>query len=159
MGRLTVLFGDGHGAFGTQATLHAASPWGVAIGDVNGDGKSDLVTAEGPFNRVSVWRGNGDGTFVSGGTFNTGLDARAVAIGDLNGDGRADVAVTAIGANVVSVLLGNGDGTFAPEGELRGGQISHLPRDRGPERRSPPGCGRDQLRRQHGVGAPERPAA
>ena len=88
------------------------SPWSVAMGDLNGDGKPDLVTTSENAGGVSVLLGNGDGTFRSRVDYATGPDAIAVAIGDLNGDGKPDLVVADQLGPYVSVLLGNGDGTF-----------------------------------------------
>ncbi len=87
----------------------------MAVADVTGDGKLDIVVANYQSNTVSVLLGNGDGTFQPQQTFATGLEPRAVAIGDVNGDGKADVVVANFGSNTVSVLLGNGNGTFAAQ--------------------------------------------
>jgi len=99
----------------------------VAVADVSGDGKPDLVVANECMSSsnctngsVSVLLGNGDGTFQTGVTYNTGgFHADSVAVGDVNGDGKPDLVVTnecasnSCGTNgSVSVLLGNGDGTF-----------------------------------------------
>jgi hypothetical protein len=101
----------------------------VALADLNGDGILDLVVANGNQNgsdlgEVAVFLGNGDGTFQSAATYNTGAyGATSVAVGDVNGDGIPDLAVgndclslpdptCAGGISAVSVLLGNGDGTF-----------------------------------------------
>src|SRR6058998_3356386 len=81
-------------------------PQSVAIGDLNGDGKADLATANCHSNTVSVLVGNGDGSFRAHTDFETGSYPYSVAMGDLNGDGKPDLAV----GN--EVYLGNGDGTF-----------------------------------------------
>lgn len=94
----------------------------VAIADVNGDGKPDLVIAQaGNQWELVVELGNGDGTFqpgiatyaaVSGGPALYGVNW--VEVGDFNGDGKPDVALgSGTGNNgYVTILLGKGDGTF-----------------------------------------------
>ncbi|MEA2238336.1 MAG: hypothetical protein QOC81_3060 [Thermoanaerobaculia bacterium] len=96
------------------AANYAASttPQSVAVGDLNGDGKPDLVTANSGANNVSIELGVGDGTFVPSGTYNTGSAPNAVTVGDFNRDGRLDLATANSGSNDVSILLGNGNGTF-----------------------------------------------
>jgi len=88
----------------------------VALGDVNGDGKLDLVTANEGSNTVTVLLGNGDGTFASaaGSPVAVGSFPYSMTVGDMNGDGKLDVATVNSGSNNVTVLLGNGDGTFMP---------------------------------------------
>jgi len=87
----------------------------VAIGDLNGDGKPDLATANFGFDTlgtVSVLLGMGDGTFGVHTDFPTGDAPYSVAIGDLNRDGKLDLATANFSANTVSVLLGDGAGGF-----------------------------------------------
>jgi FG-GAP-like repeat/FG-GAP repeat len=80
----------------------------------NGDGKVDLAAI---YNgSVSIYPGNGDGTFQAGttvpGTTNAG-SLSALAAADFNGDGILDLAVLSGGSGGQTiVLLGNGDGTF-----------------------------------------------
>jgi hypothetical protein len=81
---------------------------------VNGDGKPDLVIANGGDTTVSVLLGNGDGTFQPRVDYATGSSPLSVIVGDVNGDGKPDL-VTANNNGSVSVLLGNGDGTFQPK--------------------------------------------
>jgi hypothetical protein len=67
------------------------NPYFVAIGDLNADGKPDLVTADWGVSKVSVLLGNGDGTFGAKTDFVTGSGPVSVAIGDLNADGKPDL--------------------------------------------------------------------
>src|SRR5262249_504760 len=90
----------------------------VAIGDLNGDGKLDLALpdyglAPGDAGTVSVFLGNGNGTFGSPTTLTTGTSANSVAIRDLNAARPLDLAVTYAGSNTVAVLLGDGIGSFS----------------------------------------------
>ncbi|MER7810895.1 FG-GAP-like repeat-containing protein [Streptomyces sp900116325] len=93
-------------------------PNSVAVGDFNGDGDLDLVTANTAANTVSVLLSNGAGTFAAKTDYATGTNPRSVAVGDFNGDGRLDlVTANASGTDTVSVLLNNGDGTFGAKAD------------------------------------------
>jgi probable HAF family extracellular repeat protein len=93
-----------------------SGPLNVAIGDLNGDGRLDIVTPNANDNTVSVLLGNGNGTFQPQTTDATGPGPLSVAIGDLNGDGKPDLVVANGNSfSTDSVLLGNGDGTFQPQ--------------------------------------------
>lgn len=91
----------------------------VTLADVNGDGKLDLLVADGG-GTIGVSLGNGDGTFAPAQSYGSGgWETYAIVVGDVNGDGHLDLIATSScvsGENcdhgVVSVLLGNGDGTF-----------------------------------------------
>ncbi|HEV2380406.1 MAG TPA: FG-GAP-like repeat-containing protein [Terriglobia bacterium] len=89
-------------------------PCSVAVADLNGDSKPDLVVANSGSNNVSVLLGNGDGTFQAPANYAAGTAPSSVAIGDFNGDGKLDLVVSNASSDNVSILLGNGDGTFQP---------------------------------------------
>ena len=103
----------------SSATV-GSDPYAVAVADLNGDGRQDIITTNLLGSSVSVLLGRGDGTFASALSSATGPGPDAIAVGDLNGDGKADIIVSntqAIGnpslvGDTVSVLLGKGDGTF-----------------------------------------------
>jgi hypothetical protein len=82
----------------------------IVAGDFNGDGKPDVAIVNAN-NTVSIYLGNGDGTFHAGAKPSTGSGPLAIVAGDFNGDGKLDLAV-ANSDNTVTVLLGNGDGSF-----------------------------------------------
>jgi FG-GAP-like repeat/PASTA domain len=100
----------------------------VAVHDLNGDGKPDLVTANWDANDVSVLLSRGKGTFEQRRDYATGRGPNEVAVGDLNCDSAPDIITTAGSSDqmvtlpsgdvssrtydYVSVLLNRGDGTF-----------------------------------------------
>ena len=100
-----------------------ANPQAAAIGDLDGDGKPDVIVASagdgtGP-GWVSVLLGNGDGTLRTAVNTAVNQSAQGLALGDLDRDGRLDVAVAAYGSNSggadqggLVVLFGKGGGTF-----------------------------------------------
>ena len=92
----------------------------MAAADFNGDGRIDLAVGNLDSATVSIFLGNGDGTFKAHADFQTGLDPNSLVTADFNGDGKPDLAL-ANGSGTVSVLLGNGDGSFQPHVDYAAG--------------------------------------
>src|SRR5438874_1102983 len=91
------------------------NPQAVATADLNGAGRSAVVTADANANTVSILLANANGTLAPAQHFPSGPGGigtrRSVAIGDLNGDGKRDLVTASGGA--ASILMGNGNGAFA----------------------------------------------
>jgi hypothetical protein len=92
-----------------------SSPYYVDVGDLTGDNRLDLVTANPGSASLSVLLGNGDGSFQDPVNYAVGAGNYSLAVGNFTGAGP-DLVTTNFGLNgegrTVSVLLGNGDGTF-----------------------------------------------
>jgi hypothetical protein len=84
----------------------------VAAADFTGNDKLDLAVVNGGSNNISIFLGNGDGTFQTAVNYPAGTNPDSVAVGDFNGDGELDLAVANADSNNVSIFLGKGDGTF-----------------------------------------------
>ena len=135
-----VLLGKGDGTFTSLATPAfpfvrspaSGVPPGVASGDLNNDGKVDLVVGNGA--TIYAWLGKGDGTFTAGNAYTSIGNSGYVTVTDLDGDGNADIYTGLANGGFYSgdfsnaaaayVLMGNGDGTFQGAPALSSGAYS-----------------------------------
>jgi flagellin-like hook-associated protein FlgL len=103
----------GTGSFGARTSFSTGiNPCSVALGDLNGDGLSDIVTGDASSGTASVLLSNGNGTFKARASFVTGGFPESVTLGDLNGDSFRDIVTADWTGNITSILLSNGNGTF-----------------------------------------------
>jgi FG-GAP-like repeat len=119
--RIAVLLGDGTGGFAPGPPLGIGVRHGttrIALADLNGDGRRDLVVANGDSRALSVRLGVGGGRFAAARTVPAGNGPSAVAVADLNRDGRLDLAVGTQHSDAgkyqprLAIMLGNGAGGF-----------------------------------------------
>ncbi|HEX8144959.1 MAG TPA: FG-GAP-like repeat-containing protein, partial [Pyrinomonadaceae bacterium] len=123
----SLLLGDGAGAFappqnffvGIKEYDNTTHPRSVAVGDLNGDGKLDLVVVGGNTTDagwVAILHGDGAGGFGTASNITVGGLSDVVAVADFNGDGKKDIGMAA--GNRVIILIGNGAGIFTRVGDV-----------------------------------------
>jgi hypothetical protein len=132
-GHIIILLGDGQGAFEPSPASPikvGPSVRKVALGDINGDGRLDIIAAEHDNHYLTILNGSGQGVnqrdnqiaSVMNGPIRNPEDGTMgtppphthdVALADVNGDGRLDILATSVSAHGVAVLLNQGQGTFA----------------------------------------------
>jgi len=134
-GGIAVLLGEGDGTFQTPVNITLAGPLvqqstgsaasaALTLGDLNGDGKLDVVTAiqGGLRNQVAVLLGNGNGSFQAPLLATTNTSPPMIAIADMNGDGKPDLVLgDCCGLSEASEMFGNGNGTFQAEVQFPSG--------------------------------------
>ncbi|HEY3862253.1 MAG TPA: VCBS repeat-containing protein [Verrucomicrobiae bacterium] len=118
-GLVTVLTNNGAGAFGSNSAIVLPSePAGLALADMNGDGKADLIVTTNEnlsSGAVLVYANNGNGVFALRNAINLPFSISGLAVGDFNNDGKPDIAVVGLtnmfeGTAFLAVYTNNGAG-------------------------------------------------
>jgi len=135
-GTVRILLGDGDGTFteappvdleplAPEAECFCVEIWGIAAGDLDNDGRDDLVVSDRFENRIFSVLSNPDGTFTAKGPFATGNEGNpiSVALGDLNADGELDAVTADYLESTGTVLAGDGAGGFTPALEVESGDL------------------------------------
>ena len=123
-GQLQVTLASGAGLY-ANAPVSLATPdsqYGACnseAGDLNGDGKPEIVSFNCQQNTITIYVNSGDGTFATGVYYNSNSDQDQDlydgTIADVNGDGNNDIVAANDDAGDVSVFLGHGDGSVTVE--------------------------------------------
>jgi hypothetical protein len=110
---------------GPSTYAAGSNPRGLAVGDLNGDGKADVVVANfgsgtligqsstAAAGSLQLYKGSEQG-LQPWMTLPSGKSPRGLALADLNGDGRLDIAASFYDDGTLGVYLQQSDGSFAP---------------------------------------------
>ncbi|MBX7204613.1 MAG: FG-GAP-like repeat-containing protein [Bacteroidia bacterium] len=99
-------------SFATNVTVSTgtANPMGLAVKDIDLDGKNDLVCTYQSSGQLAIFRStssSGSISFASASTFSSGTTARSAYVNDMNGDGKPDIVCANIGSNTMAVFQNN----------------------------------------------------
>jgi hypothetical protein len=116
---IQILIGNGDGTFAEPLPRISLGPddyepQGLATGDFNGDGNTDLVATLWFRSEVRILTGNGNGSFNLGATLPVGSRPGAAVVSDLDHDGASDLIVADTLDRTISILRGTGGGNFLP---------------------------------------------
>ena len=118
-GTATIFLANADGTYRAASTIAlGVGPVSVALADLNGDKKLDLIALNSSDKTLSILAGNGDGTFGKAQLYSLSASPRAILVGDFNGDGKPDLAIasdcgqsTCTQPGTLDIWLGRGDGS------------------------------------------------
>ena len=121
---IQVVLGVGGGQFFSFPRIVVDQINAVALGDLDGDIDLDIIAPNSSVPSLSLFLGNGDGTFVASGDLPAKFNRRDVALADLDGDNDLDIVTVGLIPNELSVYLGAVDGSFGPRIDFDAGSLS-----------------------------------
>lgn len=120
--RVSIHLSNGDGTFVPTTTITLAAnsnPTAVAAGDVNADGKVDLVVTLGAADQIQLLTGDGKGAFTPQTAINVGAkNPISIALGDLTGDGKLDAVVGHLAGNGFTVFTNTAGVLGAPSNQV-----------------------------------------
>lgn len=118
LGKVNVYLNNGSGTFAASVTYATGGTingsWSIDVGDFDGDGSLDIVTANVTDNSIAILRGNGNGTFNTAVTYSAGTDPRFLVAADFTGDGVLDIATANASTSRIGILKSNTTTGIAP---------------------------------------------
>ena len=116
--KIVLYWGSGFNTFAKGTVIETDYSMRIFAADLNGDGKTDIMSYESNKYEVSVFLNNGDGSFRDALKYDIESNRSYIKLEDVNGDGYPDIINDAqIGmwgtsSYSISIHAGNGDGTF-----------------------------------------------
>jgi len=126
---VSILYGNGDGTFQPQVQLKITDvepvvrgPYGVATGDLNEDGRPDLLVLKPDgAQALSIFIGKSDNTFEAASVYQSGtVGLQNFAVADMNGDGHLDVVAAGAAGSRVFIWHGDGHGSFGEPVSVQG---------------------------------------
>ncbi|CAF4188254.1 unnamed protein product, partial [Adineta steineri] len=116
-GGIGVLIGRGNGTFFDVVIYSIGSnalPTSIATSDFNNDNRLDIVVTNFNLGSISIFYGNGDGSFSNLTNYTTGSNSQPswIVVSDLNNDAILDIAVANFGTDNIGVFFGNVNHSF-----------------------------------------------
>ena len=126
---IILFLGDGNGGLSFSDKVSAGgNSWMITVGDVDGDGNVDVVSANSDANNSAVIRGDGTGKLMAAKTYPTAATfPLAIDLGDLDGDGDLDMIASSFGINEGgkwTLWENDGDGNFINPEPLNAGSAA-----------------------------------
>ena len=111
--KLKILLNDGNAGFAvTDSMATPDNPVSMVTADVDRDQHLDIILGHASGRQISVWRGQGDGTFTGPESYVHGYQVNTMEAGDLDNDGYPDLVTANRADGTLTVFWNDGTGVF-----------------------------------------------